>query len=464
VRLRAQPSAKLQHHIDQRHFNLAPSWQLWTRRLVDETRAARSKGARPMGLVRERSLVSWHGAIVVGLAVMGGCIAATPEEQARENLGDSDLTFEQWVGTVYQEPDTGIWIVDGDTPIVTERELREFFMNHVQPGALVVAQSGGVDSKWSNAQKVNLTYCVSTSFGTRHAAAVSAMSTATAAWEAAANLDFVHVSSQDSSCTASNTSVVFDVRPTSGQPYLARAFFPNQSRSSRNVLIDSSSFGNISPWTLAGVLRHELGHALGFRHEQTRPEAGTCFEDNSWRALTPYDSKSVMHYPQCNGTNNGDLVLTSTDKAGASSLYGAPGSGGSGGAGGSGGSGGAGGSGGSGGAGGSGGSCDHDMCVAGTKLVSSCNSCVASICAADAYCCNTKWDSQCVGEVNSICGITCQTSGCVHGKCVTGAKLTASCDPCVSQICAEDPYCCNTSWDNQCVSEVASICGSTCGG
>jgi hypothetical protein len=28
-----------------------------------------------------------------------------------------------------------------------------------------------------------------------------------------------------------------------------------------------------------------------------------------------------MHYPQCNGTNNGDLVLTSLDKAGAKSLY-----------------------------------------------------------------------------------------------------------------------------------------------
>ena len=97
--------------------------------------------------------------------------------------------------------------------------------------------------------------------------------------------------------------------------------WPSSSRKSREVLIATSSFGNISPWTLTGVLRHELGHTIGFRHEHTRPESGACFEDNNWRALTAYDSSSVMHYPQCNGTQNGDLVLTNLDKQGASALY-----------------------------------------------------------------------------------------------------------------------------------------------
>ncbi len=83
----------------------------------------------------------------------------------------------------------------------------------------------------------------------------------------------------------------------------------------------SDSFGNIAPWTLQGILRHELGHTLGFRHEHTRPEAGTCFEDTAWRALTAYDASSVMHYPQCNGTQTGDLVLTDLDRQGATALY-----------------------------------------------------------------------------------------------------------------------------------------------
>ena len=114
---------------------------------------------------------------------------------------------------------------------------------------------------------------------------------------------------------------MFDVRQVQTPQYLARAFFPSTSRSGREVLISSSSFGNIKPWSLAGVLRHELGHTIGFRHEHTRPESGACFEDNQWRALTAYDSASVMHYPQCNGTNKGDLVLTNLDKTGAHSLY-----------------------------------------------------------------------------------------------------------------------------------------------
>jgi hypothetical protein len=85
--------------------------------------------------------------------------------------------------------------------------------------------------------------------------------------------------------------------------------------------VASDSFGNIAPWTLQGILRHELGHTLGFRHEHTRPEAGTCFEDTAWRALTAYDASSVMHYPQCNGTQTGDLVLTDLDRQGATALY-----------------------------------------------------------------------------------------------------------------------------------------------
>jgi V8-like Glu-specific endopeptidase len=53
-------------------------------------------------------------------------------------------------------------------------------------------------------------------------------------------------------------------------------------------------------------------------------------------------------------------------------------------------------------------------------------------------------------------------AACQHPICEEGGKLAASCDACVQQICAADAYCCSTAWDGQCVSEVASICSQSC--
>lgn len=67
---------------------------------------------------------------------------------------------------------------------------------------------------------------------------------------------------------------------------------------------------------------HELGHVLGFRHEHNRPEAGTCFEDDNWVPLTPYDSRSIMHYPHCNGSSE-DMEFSELDRKGVQLAYGA---------------------------------------------------------------------------------------------------------------------------------------------
>ncbi len=55
-------------------------------------------------------------------------------------------------------------------------------------------------------------------------------------------------------------------------------------------------------------------------------------------------------------------------------------------------------------------------------------------------------------------------AACSHPICSTGSKLKSSCDPCVAKICAKDPYCCNTSWSSLCVKEVGTICGESCTG
>ena len=248
----------------------------------------------------------------------------------RDRLRSSELDFEAFKESVYREPD-GKFIVNGDTAIVDEKRLREFFedMVQTQPNRdrqeLVILRTAGLDAAWNREEKLALTYCVSNSFEARHPAVVAEMGSAVGAWEAVANVDFSYESAQDGACNAANDEVVFDVRPVAFGAYLARAFFPNDPRPERNVLIDDSSFtldsgGNL---TLTGILRHELGHTLGFRHEHTRPESGACFEDSDWRVITDYDAFSVMHYPQCNGRGDWSLALTARDRSGAACVYGA---------------------------------------------------------------------------------------------------------------------------------------------
>ncbi len=55
-------------------------------------------------------------------------------------------------------------------------------------------------------------------------------------------------------------------------------------------------------------------------------------------------------------------------------------------------------------------------------------------------------------------------AACAHDLCTTGSTLKSGCNACVTEICAADSYCCKTKWSSQCVAEVASICGQTCGG
>ncbi len=224
---------------------------------------------------------------------------------------------------------TGLYIVDGHTPVDGDERMIKLYDEYVKAytqafGLSIVDNINGVDIVWDATRKLQLTYCISNSFGVRKPLVVQAMAFAAQAWESSANVKFIYMPEQDAACSAGNPNVLFDVEWTSGQGYLARSFFPDSARSGRNVMINETSFNIYYPLSMTGILRHELGHVLGLRHEHTRPEAGACFENNQWRALTVYDSASVMQYPQCSGTGDYTFTLTALDRAGIAQLYGAP--------------------------------------------------------------------------------------------------------------------------------------------
>jgi hypothetical protein len=153
--------------------------------------------------------------------------------------------------------------------------------------------------------------------------------------------------------------------------------------------------------------------------------------------------------------------------------------------------------------------CVHPVCETGVPLMESCDPCVQMVCAQDPYCCNDGWDGVCVGEADSICGAGCCGDGqcngencascpqdcggvcvcgdgkcdgedcascsqdcgvcppmpdCPHSVCFVGSPLdTAVCfDPCVMQVCAAQPSCCEGSppnWDDSCTILAQMTCG-----
>jgi hypothetical protein len=155
-----------------------------------------------------------------------------------------------------------------------------------------------------------------------------------------------------------------------------------------------------------------------------------------------------------------------------------------------------------------GGDCSHGVCEAGDPLVVGCDPCVDTVCQADPYCCNSLWDGICVTEATTMCNAACCGNGdcsgetcascpqdcgacvcgngicdgedcascpqdcgacptgptCPHSACfVRGPLNTTDChDPCIEEVCAQTPSCCQGSppmWDAACSAQAQVLCG-----
>jgi predicted Zn-dependent protease len=222
------------------------------------------------------------------------------------------------------------YIVEGDLRM-TEEEVLSYLVAQgdapvpVDRGSeLIVNLHAGARDFYRDLDQRRLTYAVDKrSFPDeeRYQAVLKAMKKATNDWMdacAECKVQFVHVAKLDAAPSQSEVSFTVRYQDSRGQ-YIALSFFPHDSPLRRYLEVDPTYF--TSPFDKVGVLRHELGHVLGYRHEHIRGVAGCYQEGNAWKPLTPYDSKSVMHY-FCGGHGDLQLKLTALDREGHHKLYG----------------------------------------------------------------------------------------------------------------------------------------------
>lgn len=114
------------------------------------------------------------------------------------------------------------------------------------------------------------------------------------------------------------TFVVRRYKGSTAPSFIVLAFFPEEE--DRRYVDVSNSFFN-TPHDQTGLFRHELGHILGYMHEEVNKTQGCIEQGGNWIELTPYNPNSVMH-SFCAGKARMDFKFQTSDKVGHKRLYG----------------------------------------------------------------------------------------------------------------------------------------------
>lgn len=262
-------------------------------------------------------------------------------------------SFQDWRERYTVRSPEGLLIFEDDIIVRDEDLLRAFYLERFaadkSPGAagfrsIVSCQGDGFDNVWSVSQKLDITYCYgSFSSSSLRDSVKGIMPRATMDWERAGDVNFIEVDMTEAQCNCifegdalSNDDcdthtdrARFRIRQGGlGSLHPASADLPGSAI--RELIVDTSV--DDTGEKLYRLITHELGHALGLKHEHLRFDNSNTLSDCSngagdpWRVVTDPDSASIMGYGHCGGIQgiNSPDVISPLDRQGTAYLYNLP--------------------------------------------------------------------------------------------------------------------------------------------
>jgi hypothetical protein len=228
------------------------------------------------------------------------------------------------------------YVLEGDWRL-TREEVRARLYSYVSTPSvdqaqgvgseeLYVMKKNGVLAKWPVGQRA-LTYAIKrSSFSTaaRYDEVVQNFPKAAADWINACQcgLSFTHLAQHDGDPKLADVTFIVTFVPNDRR-FIALAFFPTDPVDQRYLHIMEPYFTN-QTYDKVGMLRHEIGHILGYRHSHIGGVAGCEYyeeEDKGWQALSGYYWQSAMHYPCGEASGSTAFNLSDRDKADHKKYY-----------------------------------------------------------------------------------------------------------------------------------------------
>ncbi|MCX4241838.1 hypothetical protein [Paraliomyxa miuraensis] len=290
--------------------------------------------------------------------------SCVPQVAPPPGWSPDDLEARAQPGTI-----TRVVTLRGDTPLPTE-EPSSGHAAHAEPFALTAprrpfgatTQGPHIHERWGESRKLELSYCITRLLGedaeleARYHVVTRSLVDTTTEWERVTGANFVHIVADDTPGASPHVSPgppgVSILRPQCAvgtKAYFGVFTHPTGDVQAltnpvpqawadpeleplgggvltRSILLNSGLINVFDDDVLRGLLRHELGHVMGFIHEEVHMpdlDDDDCHTSDP-RPLTPVDPHSIMTTPGCSAFSDDAEILTHRDRLSAFFLHHTP--------------------------------------------------------------------------------------------------------------------------------------------